>query len=205
MSLEALHQWRRGLWQWFVARAQGQHALAWLALVSFIDPIFFPVAPEIYLVALMLARPGLWRQYLPVSILFSVFGASVGYVIGGFLFHTFGLPILQFYHLEKVFLDAQHLVHGHVFWGMIVIAFSPIPEKVAVLAAGFLGVHFIPFILGFFVGRGVRLALVVYFTQAYGEGIIRFLSRYFKYFLLLCVILGVLYATLHWHLLPIPS
>jgi membrane protein YqaA with SNARE-associated domain len=174
-----------------------------LAVVSFLDPIFLPVAPEIYLVVLMLARPGLWRQFLPVAIVFSVLGAGAGYFIGGFLFHQFGLPVLEFYHLEKVFMDAQMLVRGHVFWGMIIVAFTPIPEKVAVLAAGFLGVHFVPFILGFFVGRSVRLSVVVFLTERYGEQILELLRKYFWYFLIVAVILAAVYATLHWHLLPL--
>lgn len=195
--------WRTKVWDWFTRLAQGPHALWWLAVAAGLDPIFSPLAPEIYLVALMLAHPARWRSYLSVSIVSSTVGAAAGYVVGAFLFHQFGLPLLQFYHLQGAFNQARHLIMGHVFVAMVLAAFSPIPEKVVVLAGGLLGVHFTPFILGFFVGRSIRLAVITYLTQRFGKHILDFLHRYFLAFTLLLLAVLIYYGIVHFHILPL--
>jgi membrane protein YqaA with SNARE-associated domain len=202
MTPELTLGWRARLWDWFTQLAQKPHALWWLAVAAGLDPIFSPLAPEIYLVALMLAHPVRWKSYLSVSVVASTVGAAVGYYVGKFLFHQFGLPLLHFYHLEGAFREAQHLIMGHVFIAMIIAAFSPIPEKVVVLAAGFLGVHFRPFIIGFFVGRSIRLAVITYLAQRFGKQIIVFLHKYFMYFIGFVFALLLWYGIVHWHLLP---
>lgn len=184
-------------WAWFQKHAESPHALFWLGLVSFADAIFFPIAPEIFLVALMLAHPARWKQYLPVAILSSAAGASVGYLIARVLFHQFGEPILQFYHLESAFLYARHLIMGHVFWAMAVASFTPIPDKVFIYAGGFLGVHFLPFMSGYFLGRGVRMALVTYLTGRFGKHILDLINRYLLIVGVALLALGIIYIVLH--------
>jgi membrane protein YqaA with SNARE-associated domain len=194
-------EWHARSWPWFQTHAQSRHALAWLALVAFSDAIFFPIAPEIFLIALMLAHPAKWRSYLPVAIVSSMAGAAVGYSIAAFLFHQFGEPILVFYHLEKAFTFARHFIAGHVFWAMAVASFTPIPDKVFIYAGGFLGVHFFPFIAGYFLGRGIRMALVVYLTGKYGADVLGLINRYLLWFGALLVVLATIYGMVHWHLL----
>src|SRR5581483_8571456 len=162
-----LLNWRQRTWAWFQHHAQGTYALVWLALVSFADAVFFPVAPEVFLVALMLAHPSRWRQYLLTALPASTLGAATGYAIAHFLFHQFGEPILNFYGATGAFAQVQHLVRGHVFWTMAVGNFSPIPDKVLIYAGGFLGVHFLPFIACSFLGRGARMSVAVYLTERY--------------------------------------
>lgn len=166
-------------WEWFRAHAEGPYALPWLALVSFSDAIFFPIAPEVFLVALMVAHPKRWKEYLLVALPSSVIGAGIAYWIAGALFAQFGQPILAFYHLEPAFTTAQHFIRGHVFLTMALGNFSPIPDKALVYAAGFLGAHFLPFIAGYFVGRGLRMSVAVYLADRYGEQTLALVNRYF--------------------------
>ena len=178
------------VWVWFRAHAEGPYALPWLAVVSFADAIFFPVAPEIFLVALVLAHPKRWKEYLLVAIPSSVIGAVIAYWIASALFVQFGQPLMVFYHLESAFQTAQHFIRGHVFITMALGNFSPIPDKALVYAAGFLGAQFIPFIAGYFVGRSARMAVAVYLAHRYGEQTLAIINRYFLPFAL--VVLAVL-------------
>jgi membrane protein YqaA with SNARE-associated domain len=179
--LERFHAWKDRLWERFIVLAQGRHAIFWLGVCAVTDPIFFPIAPEIYLAALMLAHPARWRTYLAITTVCSVVGAMLGYVVGAFLFHQFGMPLLHFYHLDHAFRVAQHTLIAHVFIGMIIVAFQLIPEKVFVLAAGFLGAPFLPFIAGFIIGRVVRLSLTVYLTHRFGSRILSVIKKYFLF------------------------
>ena len=73
---------RRRAWNWFQERAAGPHAFGWLAFFAFIDPIFSPIVPEVYLTALVMARPDRWRSYLAVTMLTSSLGDVAGYLVG---------------------------------------------------------------------------------------------------------------------------
>ena len=197
-----LAEYRDNLWHWFMRHAEGPYALWWLALVAFIDPIFFPIPPEVFLVALMLAHPNRWRQYLSVSVISTTLGASVGYFIARVLFHQFGDPILHFYGFEHAFITARHFILGRTFVAMALASFTPLPEKVFIYAGGFLGVHFLPFISGYFLGRGVRMASACYLTGRFGKRALDIIDQYLLIVGALLLALLVLYGIVHWHLLP---
>ncbi|MES2203159.1 MAG: hypothetical protein V4474_02475 [Patescibacteria group bacterium] len=192
-----LEQWHARTWPWFITHAESPYALAWLALVGFADAVFFPIATELFLVALMLAQPARWRSFLIIGIGSSTIGAVTGYYIAKLLFVQFGMPILVFYHLQSAFDAARHFIMGHVFWAMAVASFTPVPDKVFIYAGGFLSAAFLPFIAGYFLGRGARMAIVVYLTGRYGAEVLTLINRYLMWFAVLLVILGTIYAVLH--------
>ena len=194
-----LTTWHERTWAWFTAHARRPHALFWLGLVAFADAIFFPIAPEVFLVALTLAHKERARAYLAVAAGFSALGAGAGYFVATFLFHQFGEPILAFYHLETAFNTARYFIAGHVFLAMAVASFTPIPDKVFIYAGGFLGVHFVPFITGYVLGRAARMAIFVYLTERFGMEALVIIRRYFTYFAALLVMLAIIYAMVRWY------
>ncbi len=196
-----LKTWQGTLWAWFTEHARKPHALWWLGLIAYTDAIFFPVAPEVFLVALTLAHKERARVYLAVAAVCSALGAASAYFLAAFLFHQFGEPILAFYGLQTAFRTARHFIMGHVFWAMAVASFTPIPDKVFIYAAGFLGAHFAPFFLGYVLGRTARMAIFVYLTEVFGQEALTIIKRYFTYFAILVVVLGIIYGMVHWHLL----
>ena len=199
---ESITSARDKSWAWFESHAHSKHALFWLAVVAYTDAVASPLVPEAFIAVLMLARPDKWKQYLATSIVFTTLGATTGYFIGLFLFHTFGLPLLAFYHLLPAFEAAQHLIRGHVFIALALASFTPIPDKVFIYSSGFLGVHFLPFIAGYMLGRGARMTIVAYVVGTYGKGVIEVINRYFLYVALAVVLLFGYYAVVHWHVLP---
>ncbi len=198
--LDTIKAWQEEVWGWFQAHARSRHALVWLGAVAFADAIFFPIAPEVFLVALTLAHRERARVYLGVAVAFSALGAVAGYFIASFIFRQFGEPILQFYHLEAAFGTARHVIAGHTFWAMAAASFTPIPDKVFIYAAGFLSAPFVPFIVGYVLGRAARMALFVFLTEAYGRAVLDIMARYFKWVGALLLTFAALYAVLHWHL-----
>jgi membrane protein YqaA with SNARE-associated domain len=200
-SMELTRTFHGRAWRWFQEHARSRYALAWLALVSFADAIFFPVAPEVFVVALMLAQPKRWKLYLPIALISSIAGAAVGYLIAHLLFHEFGEPLLRLYGAARTFRDVQHVMRGHVFFTMLFGNFSPIPDKVLIYAGGFLNVHFLPFILGYAVGRGTRMSIAAYLAGRFGTQSLAIFKEYFTYMGIGAVALGIIYAMVHWHLL----
>ena len=195
-----LTKYRDRSWQWFTQKAASPYALGWLAVMAFTDAIFFPIAPEVFLVALMLAHPSRWRQYLPVAIISSALGATVGYFIANTLFAQFGDPILHFYGLQKAFFLARHAIGGHVFLTMMFASFTPIPDKVFIYAGGFLGAHFVPFITGYVLGRGARMAIICYLTGRFGKRTLELIDEYLLAVGVLLLAFLALYGIVHRHL-----
>ncbi len=197
---ELIGAWHKKSWEWFVRHAHSRHSLRWLAIIAFTDAIISPLAPEIFLVALMLAHPKRWKQYVPVAIISTTLGALVGYGVALVIFHQFGEPILAWYGLGGAFAKAQELIAAHVFWAMAVASFTPVPDKVFIYAGGFLGVHLFPFIAGYFIGRGIRMALVCYLTHRFGAHILDLISRYIKAAALILLAIVAYYVTVHFHM-----
>ncbi len=192
------------VWQWFEGHSGTHYALVWLGLVSFFDGFISPIPTELYLVALIIAQPKRWWQYLIVSSIGAVGGATVGYFVGNVLFNFLGTLLIHFYHLQKVFMYAQHLLYGHTFLVMALAPFIfPIPEKVFIYAAGFLGVHFIPYLLGYFVGHTLRLAIVLYLADRYGKKVFDTLKEYLLIIGIGIVCVVVIYGIVHLYRLPL--
>jgi membrane protein YqaA with SNARE-associated domain len=74
------------------------------------------------------------------------FGLIASWVESGSYAHTFAL--------------AQQWFREWGFFAIFAAGFSPIPYKVFTIAAGVLGMPFLPFVLASFVGRGLRFYLV---------------------------------------------
>ncbi len=187
--LEQIRGARDRSWRWFSERAHGKHALFWLALLSFVEPIVSPIVPETLMVAMLLAGSSRWRFYAAVTSFFSIAGGVVGYLTGFFLFKAIGQSLIAFYGFEATFLEAEQLMSQHAFSSMFWVTFTPIPDKVFVLAAGFLGVSFLPYLLGYIGGRTLRFFLVAYLVHRYGERVLALINRYFA---LLALIAGLL-------------
>lgn len=167
-------------WAWFRERAGGKHAFGWLVALSFFEPIVSPIVPETLLVAILIAHPERWIRYALVTALASIAGGVAGYFIGLFFFDTIGSQLVALYGLEQMFQEAKRLMAAHIFITMFLVSFSPLPDKVFVLAAGFLAVSFPLYFLGYAIGRTIRFFLVAYLVQRFGIGIIHTVNRYFS-------------------------
>ncbi len=165
-------------WAWFKERAHGKNALWWLILISFLEPIISPIVPETLMVAILLAGAKRWRFYALVTMLASVAGGVAGYLVGAYLFESIGAWVISSHALEGEFVRAQEFMNAHAFLAMFFVSFSPLPDKLFVITSGLLGVAFIPYILGYTLGRSLRFFLVAYIVRVYGERALVVAQRY---------------------------
>ncbi|MGH8115034.1 MAG: YqaA family protein [Rhodanobacteraceae bacterium] len=146
-----------------------------LALLSFVEAFIFPVAPEIMLAPMTLARPRKWWQFASISLLFSLLGSLVGYALGHYAFDAVK-PLLAdlgwLPHLEALVQKFGADAKAHpweAFWLLVAAGFVPIPMKVASWACGIVGVPLLPFLGGIAIGRGKRVFLVAGAIRLGGE------------------------------------
>ncbi len=186
---------RKG-WKWFEEKAKSKYARLWLFLISFSESSFFLIPPDFLLMALLAARSGRWAYLAFITSLASVLGAIFGYLIGYFVFEPVAQPLITLYSLTEEFALVGDLYTKSTFLAVLTAAFTPIPFKVFVLAGGFFGIPFIPFILASILGRGARFFLVAYISHAFGPRVTERILKDFEFYtLIVCIVASVFFAS----------
>ena len=192
-------------WQWFSERAHGRHAIGWLIVIAFLEPIFSPIVPETLMVAMLLARSDdwLWKKYAAITTVASFLGGMTGYMVGFMAFRWFGESLLGYFGLGDIAATVGTIISGNIFLIMIFITFTPIPDKAFTILSGFVGAPFLPYAFGYLIGRTARFTAVAYAVHRWGMKVVELLNRYFMYAALILLAIGTIYVMVHWHLLPL--
>ena len=138
----------------------------YLALLSFVEAIIFPVAPEIMLAPMVLAKPERWARYAAISLACSLAGALVGYALGHYAFDAMR-PVFEWLgwlsSIDRLVAEFREDLIAHpwkAFWMLVAAGFIPVPLKIFTWASGIVGMPMLPFIGGMIVGRGKRVFAV---------------------------------------------
>jgi membrane protein YqaA with SNARE-associated domain len=189
------HESKDRWWDWFEEHAHSAHALFWLALVSFLEPIVLPLMPEVVMGPLILAKRQQWKKYVLVTISSSIVGGIVGYFLGATVLTLFN-PLFAHWGLSPFFPVIQQRLSRHIFFVMFLLMLSPLPDKGFVLLAGFFHVSFIPYVIGFSLGRIMRFTIAGYLVQHYGNHVLKFVREYFEWFAI-AVFIFIAFVILH--------
>lgn len=93
---------------------------------------------------------------------------------------SLGRRIVEFYQAQEHWETVVGLYRGEWgLWFLAAAAFTPIPFKVATIAAGATGMSFFPFLGVCIIGRGARFYLVAAILRLFGEPVRRTLERHF--------------------------
>ena len=166
----------RPLYDWTMGFAGHRHALAGLALVSFIESSVFPIPPDILIVPMVLAaRDRAWTIAL-VAMVASVLGGLVGYAIGAGLYEAVGRPLLDFYGYGHKFADFQAIYAEWGFWFVAGAGFTPFPYKVITIASGVMELDLASFTGASVLSRGARFFFLAALLWWFGPPVRRFLE-----------------------------
>ena len=156
-----------------------------LFLLAFAESSFFPVPPDILLIALALINPEASLYLALITTAGSVLGAVLGYVIG----LKGGRPLLEkFMSKEKISLVHEYFSKYDV-WAIGIAGFTPIPYKIFTISAGVFYINFTRFVLASVLSRGGRFFLVGGAIYFFGDAIKDLLQRYFNIFSIAFVLL----------------
>lgn len=180
---------------WALRHAKGSHSKFWLSILSFSESSFFPVPPDILLIAILLANKAKrWLSYVGLTTIFSVLGGIFGYAIGFLFFDVFGDSLISFYGLTDEFTRLGGVFEETVFWTIFTAAFTPIPYKIFTITAGFFNVNFLIFLLASLLGRGIRFFIIGFILKRYGEKIADVLYKYFNIVSLGILVLAIIFV-----------
>jgi membrane protein YqaA with SNARE-associated domain len=177
----------RRLYHWTVSWADhpaGAHALFWIALI---ESSFFPIPPDILLIALCFGARHKWAKYAFICAAGSVLGGILGWLIGWGLRDTVALPLLSVFDPSghtRVKIETWYGAYG--FWGIIIAAITPIPYKVFTIFSGMMNYSLPLLIVASVVGRSFRFYIVAALIRAFGPTVKPFVEKHLEY----CFIAG---------------
>ncbi|MFQ5671434.1 MAG: YqaA family protein [Acidobacteriota bacterium] len=172
----------RALYDWVLHWAATPHGAVALFILAVAEASFFPIPPDVLLLAVCLARSQRSMLYAALCTAGSVAGGMAGYGIGwGFweLTSTFFFNHIPGFTPE-VFRHVQDLYTRWSFWAVFAAGLTPIPYKVFTIAAGVLSINFPIFVLASTLSRGLRFGLEGFLILKFGPPIATFINRYFN-------------------------
>ncbi len=169
----------RRLYDWVLHWAATPYGTWALFLLAFAESSFFPVPPDVLLIAMCVARPRRSLKYALVCAVGSVLGGCLGYLIGWQFMASVGDRIVAFYGLGDKVAAIESLYNAYDAWAVAIAGFTPIPYKVFTIAAGMFKINFTVFILASTASRSARFFLVGGLIYRFGPRIQVFIDRYF--------------------------
>lgn len=154
---------------------------AWaLFILAFCESSFFPIPPDVLLIALAVGAPKKAWQFALICSLGSLLGGCLGYVIGWQFMEVVGNGIIAFYGLADKADYIASLYRTWDAWAVGIAGFTPLPYKLFTISAGAFGVSFPVFFISSALSRSLRFFLVGGLIAFFGPGIQQFIERYFN-------------------------
>jgi membrane protein YqaA with SNARE-associated domain len=184
-------KWVRSLYDWVLSWAETPYGSVALFLLAFAEASFFPIPPDVLLIALCVGKRSQALRFAAICTAGSVIGGALGYGLG---WGAWGALDQYFYSYVPGFSeDKFNMVGGlydtYNFWIVFVAAFTPIPYKVITIAAGVFQISFPMFMIASLVGRSARFFLVSGLLYYFGEPIKEFIDKWFNILVVLFTIL----------------
>ena len=170
----------RRLYDWVLHWAETPYGTWALFLLAFCESSFFPIPPDVLLIALAVAIPKKSFKYALVCSAGSVLGGCLGYLIGWQFMAGIGEKIIAFYGLTQKIEYIKDLYTNYDAWAIGIAGFTPIPYKVFTISAGAFNINFPVFIIASTISRSARFFLVGSLIYIFGPRIQTFIDKYFN-------------------------
>ncbi len=172
--MDRLHDFLSGILHWMEGFANTPHGDWALFGIAFAESSFFPIPPDVLLIALCLGQPdrSLWFAFL--CSMGSVMGGMAGYGIG---FYG-GRPLmLRFFDPKKIRAVERYYERWNA-WATGIAGLTPLPYKIFTIAGGAFAVNFKIFVIASILARSLRFFVVAGLIYFYGEPIKLFIEKY---------------------------
>ncbi|NNM11180.1 MAG: DedA family protein [Pseudomonadales bacterium] len=172
----------RRLYDWVLHWSGHPHAGWALFLIAFAEASFFPIPPDILLLAMAMSAPSRALRFAAICTAGSVLGGMAGYALGWGLWGSMdeffyryvpGFSVEAFDAIAQKFAD-------NTFITTFTAGFTPIPFKVFTIAAGAALVPFGLFVLGAFISRALRFGILAALVWWLGPAVKLWIDRYFN-------------------------
>ena len=186
----------RRLYEWILHWAETRYAGVALGTLAFWEAVFFPVPPDILLMALCLGKPRRSFWYAAVCTFWSIAGAMFAMGVGAYIGRENVLAIMRYVHLGAQADQALMLFNRYDFWAVAIAALTPVPYNMFAWLAGFAGCHPLTFLAASLIFRAMRFFGVASLVYTFGAPAKRLVDKYFNLATILVMIVLVLLVML---------
>lgn len=186
------------LYDWMLSWGNSRWGAWALFFFALAESSFFPIPPDVLLIALCLGVTSKSFRYALTCLSGSIVGAMIGYAIGFFLWqNTAGeytaLANWFFAHVFSVesFTNVGALYDKYNFWIVFTAGFTPLPYKIFTISGGLFHINFVMFVVASIVSRGLRFFLIAALIWKFGAPIKVFIDKYFNLLAILFTVLLV--------------
>lgn len=175
------------LYDWMLSWGDSRWGALALFLFAFAESSFFPIPPDVLLIALCLGAVARSFRFAAICTAGSIMGAMVGYAIGYFVWQNAAgeyTALAQFFfnHVFSVeaFEKVGALYDQYNFWIVFTAGFTPLPYKIFTITGGLFHINFVMFIVASIISRGLRFFLIGGLIWKFGAPIKSFIDKYFN-------------------------
>ncbi len=172
----------RRMYDWVLHWAETPYGAPALFALAFAESSFFPIPPDVLLLALCISVPTRAFRFALVASVGSVVGGLLGYGIG---YGLWELVSVYFYgyvpgFTVESFARVQQLFATYDFWTVFTAGFTPIPYKIITIGAGVFHINLVVFLIASAISRSLRFFLVAWLIYRYGPAMREFIEKYFN-------------------------
>ena len=184
------------LYDWVLSWGDSRWGVLALFILAFAESSFFPIPPDVLLIALCLGAVTRSFRFAAICLAGSILGPAGGYAIGYYLWqNTAGeytaLANWFFAHVfsEESFLEVKSLYDEYDFWIVFTAGFTPLPYKLFTISGGLFRIDLVMFFVASIVSRGLRFFLIAGLIWKFGAPIKTFIEKYFNLLAILFTVL----------------
>ena len=175
------------LYDWVLSWSESKWGALALFVLAFAESSFFPVPPDVLLIALCIGATAKSFRFAAICLVGSVLGALVGYAIGHYAWiaadgsYT-ALADWCYTHIFSIekFNEVKALYDKWDFWTVFTAGFTPLPYKLFTISGGLFSINLPMFVVASVVSRGLRFFLVAGLIWKFGAPIKSFIDKYFN-------------------------
>lgn len=158
-----------------------------LFILALTEASFFPLPPDVLLIALCLGMPKKSFRYSTICLIGTLVGAVLAYLLGYYMWQTPSREytgLAQWFYSNvfsvEAFNEIRVLFEEYDFWIIFTAGFTPVPYKLFTIAAGVFNLDFTMFMIASAISRGARFFLVGWLIWKFGAPIKSFIDKYFN-------------------------
>lgn len=172
----------RRLYDWTISWADRPGGNWALFAIAFAESSFFPIPPDVLLLALCFGARSKWAKYALICTAGSVLGGIAGWLIGWGLRDPVAIPLMNIFDADgHTRLKIEDWYNEHGFLGILIAAITPIPYKVFTIFSGMMN-YSLPALIGAsIVGRGFRFFVVAGIIRAFGPVVRPFIEKHLEW------------------------
>lgn len=183
--MERISELLHGLLDWVEGLAATPYGTWALFIIAFAESSFFPVPPDVLLIALCVADPSRSLWFALVCSVGSILGGAAGYGIGLWG----GRPLLlKLFNQRRVDRVAAYFDRYNA-WAVGIAGLTPIPYKIFTISGGAFAINFRIFLVASIVSRSLRFFAVAALIWWFGDPIRAFIDQYLGWLTIAFVVL----------------